>query len=159
VEFVHHSRRKSCRARRIPLVIAASFVGLCVLIVVAVFAPRLAAGLSIGQAFEEMQGQTHTTHFADSRDAPAGDIPAWFPANATSITLEVPGPHSKSPGGVQLDAVVGADFALPPECTPTGQSFPWAGGWNGLNIPAASLLKCGSWTATVSRSHLYAWKY
>jgi hypothetical protein len=152
------STRTASRTRRIvPLVIVAVIVALVIAFAIVVV-PKLASGLSLGQSLEELNGQTKTTHFASASGA-SGETPAWVPAAATNLTIEVPGPNSKSPGGVQLDADVPSGFALPATCTPTGQSFPWAHGWSGLDIRTASLEKCGSWTATVVNGHLYAWQF
>lgn len=117
-----------------------------------------ASGFSIGREMEELNGQTHTTHYSSASDAPATDVPAWFPHSASSITVEVPGPNSKGPGGVQVDAAVPAGYTLPGSCAPNGQGFPWAGGYDGLNVRTAPLSTCDGWTAVVQDAHLYAWK-
>src|ERR1700710_3146800 len=63
-------------------------------------------GRSIGVEMEEINGQTHTTHYSSTSQAPRSDLPSWFTKSATSITIEVPGPHSVGPGGIQVDASV-----------------------------------------------------
>jgi hypothetical protein len=146
------------RSRRIPLIAVSSCVVLILIVLGVVFIPILTSGKTVGQSLEELQGQTHTTHYSDAAGTPAKYAPTWLPASATDVTLEIPGPNSKGPGGVQLDADVPASFALPTNCKPSGQNFPWAGGWSSLNIPTASLELCSGWTTTVANNHLYAWK-
>ena len=148
-------RRATARTIRIVVISAGVLVVAAIAVGVGVHA---ASGLSVGKELEEINGQTHTTHYSAPSQAPSRDLPGWFPKSATSITVEVPGPNSKSPGGRQADADVPAGYELPATCAPTGQSFPWAGGFDGLNIPASTLSLCAGWTATVARDHLYVWR-
>jgi hypothetical protein len=146
------------RAKRRPAIIIGISVGALILVTaVAGLALHVAGGRSIGADLEELNGQTHTTNYAATSDTPVRDIPKWFPRSARNVTVEVPGPKSKSPGGIQVDADVPTTFSLPSTCRLTGQSFPWVG-WSSLNVPAASLERCAGWITTVEHRHLYAWK-
>ena len=146
--------------RRTVLIVALGAVALAIIGGVLVGGPRVASALGLGKQLEEANGQTKTTSYKTAADAAAaGHTPAWLPMSATKVTVEIPGPQSKSPGGTQLDAVVPADYALPATCTSATTSFPWAGGWDTLNVPSAKLSKCDGWTATVQSERLYAWRY
>jgi hypothetical protein len=147
----------SSTTHRRPIIIGVSITAVVVVGVAVVAFAFLNSGKSLGAQLEELNGQTRTTSYSTASQAPGRDIPTWLPGSMSNVTVEVPGPKSKGPGGIQVDADAPSDFALPASCQPTAQSFPWVG-WSSLNVPSAKLVKCDGWIATIAHDHLYAWK-
>jgi hypothetical protein len=142
---------------RRPIIIGLSITAVVVAAVAVAAIAFLNSGKSLGAQLEELNGQTQTTSYSSASQVPKRDVPSWLPGSVSNVTVEIPGPKSKSPGGIQVDAAAPSDFELPTSCQPTGQSFPWVG-WSSLNVPSAQLEKCDGWIATIAHDHLYAWK-
>lgn len=119
----------------------------------------VSGGRGIGALIAECDGKVAYDRYDRVAAVSAGVLPAWFPRDATVVTVVRPGPKQGLSTEARVDAVVAPGTAVPAICTPsTSWSMPFdlSGDWPSYRV--RDLRECGEWTLAARPGHWYLWR-